>query len=140
MNNIVHRDIKCENLLISLDGSLKVADFGFARQIDKYTLSETYCGSTAYTAPEVLEAKFPYDPKQSDTWSCGVIMYILLAGTMPFSKNQLFSIVKEPAFLTKKGYFYRKLLEFGNSYRYNVLIYEYLVENRMFLGEIGLFR
>ena len=98
VNNIVHRDIKCENLLISLDGSLKVADFGFARQIDKHSLSETYCGSTAYTAPEVLEAKFPYDPKQSDTWSCGVIMYILLAGTMPFSKNQLFTIVKEPAF------------------------------------------
>jgi len=94
VNNIVHRDIKCENLLISLDGSLKVADFGFARQIDKYTLSETYCGSTAYTAPEVLEAKYPYDPKQSDTWSCGIIMYILLAGTMPFSKNQLFAIVK----------------------------------------------
>jgi len=94
VNNIVHRDIKCENLLISLDGSLKVADFGFARQIDKHSLSETYCGSTAYTAPEVLEAKFPYDPKQSDTWSCGVIMYILLAGTMPFSKNQLFTIVK----------------------------------------------
>lgn len=94
LHNIVHRDIKCENLLISLDGSLKVADFGFARQIDKNSLSETYCGSTAYTAPEVLEAKRPYDPRLADVWSCGIILYILLTGAMPFSKNQLYSIVK----------------------------------------------
>lgn len=93
-NDIVHRDIKCENMLISLDGTLKVADFGFARKIEKTSLSDTYCGSTAYTAPEVLEAKRGYDPRQSDTWSCGIILYILLAGSMPFSKNQLYNIIK----------------------------------------------
>jgi len=95
VNYIVHRDIKCENLLISLDGTLKIADFGFARQLDRnQCLSQTYCGSTAYTAPEILEATSLYDPRQSDTWSCGIILYTLLAGTMPFTKNQLLTIIK----------------------------------------------
>jgi len=93
-NNIVHRDIKCENLLIALDGTLKIADFGFAKILDrKNNLSDTYCGSTAYTAPEILAAKTLYDPKLSDTWSCGIILYIMLTGNMPFSKNQLLIII-----------------------------------------------
>ena len=53
-NDFVHRDIKCENLLITADGILKIADFGFAREFGVDDLSTTYCGSTAYTAPEVL--------------------------------------------------------------------------------------
>ena len=71
-NELVHRDIKCENMLISADGTvkgqfymkvadltrrIKVADFGFARKLPDNGLSTTYCGSTAYTAPEVLAAK-----------------------------------------------------------------------------------
>ena len=92
-----------------------VADFGFARKLSDSGLSTTYCGSTAYTAPEVLAAKEmvffnhnistertqnrpckkgPYDPKISDTWSCGVILYILFTASMPFSKNQLSDIIK----------------------------------------------
>lgn len=93
-NGLVHRDIKCENMLISNDGTIKVADFGFARKLSDSELSTTYCGSTAYTAPEVLAAKGPYDPKISDTWSCGVILYILFTASMPFSKNQLSDIIK----------------------------------------------
>merc|ERR1712106_774044 len=87
-NGLVHRDIKCENLPISTDGTVKVADFGFAR-------STTYCGSTAYTAPEVLDAKGPYDPRKSDTWSCGIILYILFTAQMPFSKNLLADIISK---------------------------------------------
>jgi len=95
LNLIVHRDIKCENLLITLDGTVKIADFGFARQMERgHCLSDTYCGSTAYTAPEILAATTLYDPRLSDTWSCGVILYTLLAGSMPFTKNQLFTIIK----------------------------------------------
>jgi len=93
-SNLVHRDIKCENLLITIDGVLKVADFGFARHFTTSDTSQTYCGSTAYTAPEVLYAKEPYNAFYSDTWSCGVILFILLTGTMPFNKNNLYTIIK----------------------------------------------
>jgi serine/threonine protein kinase len=72
----------------------KVADFGFSRNFVEGQLSETYCGSTAYTAPEVLLAKGAYDAFLSDTWSCGIILYIMLTGTMPFTKNNLYGIIK----------------------------------------------
>ena len=68
-NDIVHRDIKCENLLIDQNGTLKVADFGFARTMADEALSSTYCGSTVYTAPEVLVGKSLYNPRLSDAWS-----------------------------------------------------------------------
>ena len=93
-NKLVHRDIKCENVLISESGTLKVADFGFARAFEEGQLSSTFCGSTAYTAPEVLMAKKGYNAFLSDTWSCGIILFILLTGTMPFNKNTLYEILK----------------------------------------------
>jgi len=97
-NKLVHRDIKCENLLITTDGTLKVVDFGFARRFSSDDdLSSTYCGSTAYTAPEVLRAKSCYNPHLSDTWSCGIILFIMLTGTMPFNKANLQEIIKNKA-------------------------------------------
>merc|ERR1711915_184689 len=93
-NELVHRDIKCENLLITIDGTLKVADFGFARKFTNDDLSKTYCGSTAYTAPEVLRARGAYNAMLSDTWSCGVILFIILTGSMPFNKHNLQGIIK----------------------------------------------
>ena len=94
-HQLVHRDIKCENLLITLEGVLKVADFGFARTFHEGDLSQTYCGSTAYTAPEVLRANDSYNAFLSDTWSCGVILFILLTGAMPFNKTNLHTILKQ---------------------------------------------
>lgn len=87
--NIVHRDIKCENCLISMNGTLKVADFGFARSVGDNELCSTYCGSTVYAAPEILAAKEPYDPFLADTWSCGVVLYIMFTAKMPFSRENL---------------------------------------------------
>jgi len=95
-HQLVHRDIKCENLLITGEGTLKVADFGFARKFapTEDDLSRTYCGSTAYTAPEILRARGEYNPILSDTWSCGIILFIMLTGSMPFNKGNLQGIIK----------------------------------------------
>jgi len=93
-NKIVHRDIKCENCLISYDGLLKVADFGFARELDDGELSRTFCGSTVYAAPEILTAHADYDPYCSDVWSCGVVLYVMFTAKMPFGRELLNKFVK----------------------------------------------
>lgn len=110
MKGIVHRDLKPENILLSTrddDYSLKVADFGFARQVaySNNNLLKTSCGSPGYVAPEILLKK-PYGPSV-DMWSLGVIIYILLCGYPPFhSDNQsvLFSLIKKGEFVFDSPY------------------------------------
>ncbi|CAG2063102.1 unnamed protein product [Timema podura] len=86
---IVHRDLKCENILITAKCNVKVSDFGFARSIlddhGSAILSETFCGSLCYIAPEVLKG-LPYNPKISDMWGLGVILFVALNCAMPFKK------------------------------------------------------
>ncbi|XP_072529557.1 testis-specific serine/threonine-protein kinase 6-like [Salminus brasiliensis] len=82
--DIVHRDLKCENVLLTADDQVKLSDFGFSRFSRGFPeLSQTFCGSPEYAAPEVLN-RTPYDPKKSDVWSLGVILYIMVVGLMPF--------------------------------------------------------
>ena len=57
MSGVVHRDLKCENILLNDKNSIKIADFGFARRISKNDLSQTFCGSAAYAAPEILQVR-----------------------------------------------------------------------------------
>ena len=74
---ICHRDLKPENILLDEDLNIKIADFGFARFV-KSNIAETSCGSPHYAAPEVIRGQ-PYDGRAADIWSCGVILYALLA-------------------------------------------------------------
>ncbi|XP_072537305.1 testis-specific serine/threonine-protein kinase 6-like [Salminus brasiliensis] len=85
--NISHRDLKCENVLLTADNQVKLADFGFGRFSRGFPdLTREYCCTRPYAAPEVL-LDLPHDPKKSDVWSLGVILYVMVTGSLPF-RNQ----------------------------------------------------
>ncbi|XP_075519063.1 CBL-interacting serine/threonine-protein kinase 9-like isoform X5 [Primulina tabacum] len=92
---VYHRDLKPENLLLDSHGVLKVSDFGlsaFSKQEDG--LLHTACGTPNYVAPEVLNDK-GYDGTTSDVWSCGVILFVLMAGYLPFEEPNLMVLYRK---------------------------------------------
>jgi len=99
---IVHRDLKLENLLLAKKGdinTIKIADFGLAKKYGQAALS-TICGTPQYVAPEVIKGgKEPYTyGKECDLWSAGIILFILLGGYPPFydsSEPRLFRKIRE---------------------------------------------
>lgn len=94
---VYHRDLKPENLLLDSYGALKVSDFGlsaFSQQVRDDGLLHTACGTPNYVAPEVLNDK-GYDGTSADIWSCGVILFVLMAGFLPFDEPNLMALYKK---------------------------------------------
>ena len=97
-----HRDIKLENLMLSkgADGELtvKLADFGLSDlRVLPFDLSGTFCGSPLYAAPELMTTGAcpdGYDASRSDIYSCGVVLYALLASCLPFDADDIHSLVR----------------------------------------------
>ncbi|XP_059955692.1 serine/threonine-protein kinase SIK1 isoform X2 [Mesoplodon densirostris] len=87
-HNIVHRDLKTENLLLDGNMDIKLADFGFGNFYKPGEPLSTWCGSPPYAAPEVFEGK-EYEGPQLDIWSLGVVLYVLVCGSLPFDGPSL---------------------------------------------------
>jgi len=81
--NIVHRDLKPENLLLDSHMRIKIVDFGLSNTYRTGESLKTACGSPCYAAPEMIAGK-KYNGLEVDIWSCGVIMYAMLCGYLPF--------------------------------------------------------
>ncbi|GLT97544.1 hypothetical protein SLE2022_151030 [Rubroshorea leprosula] len=91
---VYHRDLKPENLLLDGKGNLKVSDFGLSALRKPGDMLTTACGSPCYVAPELLANK-GYDGAAADVWSCGVILFELLAGSLPFDDRNLLVLYKK---------------------------------------------
>ncbi|CAL0306462.1 unnamed protein product [Lupinus luteus] len=94
---VFHRDIKPENLLLDENGELKVSDFGLSAvsdQIRQDGLFHTFCGTPAYVAPEVLGRK-GYDGAKVDIWACGVVLFVLMAGYLPFQDQNVVAMYRK---------------------------------------------
>ncbi|XP_028432572.1 testis-specific serine/threonine-protein kinase 1-like [Perca flavescens] len=96
-SDIAHRDLKCENMLLDTHFNLKVCDFGFSRRLTyadgRLVLSETFCGTSSYASPEILRS-YPYNPKVSDVWSMGVVLYMMLYAAMPYDSSNIRRMVR----------------------------------------------
>lgn len=91
--DFVHRDLKCDNILLDNELNFKLSDFSFSKPLvrdgnGKTILSSTFCGSLAYSAPELLE-HIPCDPRTSDMWSLGIILYAMLFASQPFDSSNV---------------------------------------------------
>lgn len=91
---IVHRDLKPENLLLDANLNIKIADFGLSNLMRDGDFLRTSCGSPNYAAPEVISGHL-YAGPEVDVWSCGVILYALLCGSLPFDDESIPNLFKK---------------------------------------------
>lgn len=102
LRNVIHRDIKLENILLSSTGLVKVIDFGWAVHCVPDAQRETYCGTVLYLSPELLNTR-RYDEKV-DVWAFGVVAYELVCGVPPFfgkTENETFGQIKSKELASK---------------------------------------
>ncbi|KAK9509221.1 hypothetical protein O3M35_006582 [Rhynocoris fuscipes] len=115
-NFIAHRDIKCENILITENLNMKIGDFGFARywkdERGNDVMSETFCGSLSYAAPEILGGH-KYSMKKCDIWSLGVVLFIMFNLAKPFTKTKASALLQQQL---KRAYKFRPSVERKLSY------------------------
>lgn len=90
----MHRDLKPENLLLDYDKSIKVVDFGLSNTYKKGELLKTACGSPCYAAPEMIAGK-KYHGTGVDVWSCGVILFAIVCGYLPFEDANTSNLYKK---------------------------------------------
>ncbi|XP_043195433.1 testis-specific serine/threonine-protein kinase 3-like [Amphibalanus amphitrite] len=107
---VVHRDLKCENLLLDRAKNIKITDFGFARVFDPKEAMEpssTFCGSYPYAPPEILRG-IAYHPPSADVWSMGVILFTMVFGRLPFDDHNHRTLIKQvmagPVFPARHAY------------------------------------
>ncbi|CAG5098662.1 Oidioi.mRNA.OKI2018_I69.XSR.g15870.t1.cds [Oikopleura dioica] len=94
--DIIHRDLKLENILVGKNERLMISDFGFARVMRPEDRSDTYCGSAAYAPPEILQTK-SYSGMSVDIWALGCMIFCILTGSMPFRDSTLRDLMEEQA-------------------------------------------
>ena len=91
---ISHRDLKPENLLLDHQKNIKIVDFGLSNTFKPGELLETACGSPCYAAPEMIAGK-QYEGDKADIWSCGVILFAMVCGCLPFEDTNTAELYKK---------------------------------------------
>ncbi|CCF59663.1 hypothetical protein KAFR_0H02540 [Kazachstania africana CBS 2517] len=85
---LIHRDLKLENILLDKNENLIITDFGFVNEfVTSNELMKTSCGSPCYAAPELVISSQPYEARKVDIWSCGIILFAMLAGYLPWDDD-----------------------------------------------------
>ena len=94
LQKVSHRDLKPENIMIDDSGRLRISDFGLSRFVGEDNLVKTPCGSPCYVSPECISGR-KYDGLISDIWSCGVILYAMVTGMLPWTKRKMHDLFNQ---------------------------------------------
>ena len=132
---IAHRDLKPENILLTEDKILKIIDFGLSHEFNGEIFLKTKCGSPSYASPEIISQTF-YDGFKTDIWCCGIILYAMLCGYLPFDGNENednnYTLFKN--ILECKLEFPEYVSDLGKDLIYKILTVD--IEKRMNIPEI----